>query len=41
MILLEIADDLKSNLSKYPIGFHIMPLGNDLLGKRLVEELKR
>jgi len=40
MILLEIADDLKSALSKYKIGFHIMPLGNDLLGKKLVNELR-
>ena len=40
MILLEIADDLKSALSKYQIKFHILPLGNDLLGKKLIDELR-
>ena len=40
MILLEIADDLKSALSKYQIEFHILPLNNDLLGKKLIDELR-
>ena len=39
---LEIADEVKSALSpKYKIGFHIMPLGCDYLGRKLVEELRR
>jgi len=39
---LEIADELKSALSpKYKIGFHIMPLGCDDLGRKVVEELRR
>jgi len=42
MICLEIADELKSTLSpKYKIGFHVMPLGYDDLGRKIVEELRR
>jgi len=42
MMCLEIADEIKSALSpKYKIGFHIMPLGRDDLGRKLVEELRR
>jgi len=42
MMCLEIADKVKSALSpKYKIGFHIMPLGCDDLGRKLVEELRR
>lgn len=37
----EIADELKSALSpKYKIGFHVMPLGHDDLGRKIVEELR-
>ena len=39
-ILLELVDDLKSNLSGYSIGFHVMPIGSDELAIKLVEELK-
>ena len=40
-VCLEIADELKSALSpKYKIGFHIMPLGYDDLGRKLVEGLR-
>lgn len=42
IMCLEIADEVKSALSpKYKIGFHIMPLGRDDLGRKLVEELRR
>lgn len=42
IMCLEIADEIKSALSpKYKIGFHIMPLGRDDLGRKLVEELRR
>jgi len=42
MMCLEIAEEVKSALSpKYKIGFHIMPLGRDDLGRKLVEELRR
>jgi methylenetetrahydrofolate reductase (NADPH) len=42
MMCLEIADGIKSALSpKYKIGFHIMALGRDDLGRKIVEELKR
>ena len=42
MMCLEIADELKSALSpKYKIGFHIMPLGHDDLGRKIVEELRK
>ncbi|MBE0520090.1 methylenetetrahydrofolate reductase [Candidatus Bathyarchaeota archaeon] len=42
MMCLEIADEVKSALSpRYKIGFHIMPLGCDDLGRKLVEELRR
>lgn len=42
MMCLEIADEIKSALSpKYKIGFHIMPLSRDDLGRKLVEELRR
>jgi len=41
MTCLEIADEIKSALSpKHKIGFHIMALGRDDLGKKIVEELK-
>jgi 5,10-methylenetetrahydrofolate reductase len=35
-----VADDLKSSLSTYSIGFHLMPRGSDEATNRLVEELK-
>jgi len=39
---LEIADEIKSALSsKYKIGFHIMTLGYDNLGKKITKELRR
>ncbi len=38
--LSELADSLRSELD-YPIGFHIMPIGSDELGTRLVKELKK
>lgn len=42
MICLEIADEIKSALSpKYKTGFHIMALGYDDLGRKVVEELRR
>lgn len=42
MMCLEIADELKSALSpKYKIGFHVMALGHDDLGRKIVEELRR
>jgi 5,10-methylenetetrahydrofolate reductase len=42
MMCLEIADEIKSALSsKYKIGFHIMALGYDDLGRKVVEELRR
>ncbi|HIH89300.1 TPA: hypothetical protein HA344_08860 [Candidatus Bathyarchaeota archaeon] len=37
--LAEVADDLKSSLSTYSIGFHLMPIGSDEATHRLVEEL--
>lgn len=39
--LLETRDKIKSNLKGYSIGFHIMPMGSDELGGRLVEEIKK
>ncbi|MCK4313764.1 methylenetetrahydrofolate reductase [Candidatus Bathyarchaeota archaeon] len=42
LMYLEIADKLKSALSfKYKIGFHIMTLGHDDLGRKIVEELRK
>lgn len=39
-LCLEIADELKSNLSyKYKLGFHVMPLGQDEIGGKIVEGL--
>jgi hypothetical protein len=38
--LAEVADELKQSLSTYSIGFHIMPIGSDEAGQKLVEELK-
>jgi homocysteine S-methyltransferase len=38
--LTEMADVIKSDID-YPIGFHIMPIGSDELGCRLVKELKK
>jgi len=41
-VLLEAADEIKSALSpKYKIGFHIMTLGCDYLGKKIIEGLRR
>lgn len=41
IMCLEIADESKSTLSpKCKIGFHVMPLGNDDLGRKIVEELR-
>jgi methylenetetrahydrofolate reductase (NADPH) len=41
MMCLEIADEIKSALSpKYKIGFHIMALDRDDLGRKIVEELR-
>lgn len=41
IMCLEIADELKSALSsKYKIGFHVMTLGNDHLGEKIVKELR-
>ena len=37
--LAEVADELKSSLSTYSIGFHLMPIGSDEATHRLVEEL--
>ena len=37
--LTEVVDDLKSSLSTYSIGFHLMPIGSDEATHRLVEEL--
>lgn len=39
-MLLELVDDLKTNLKRYSIGFHIMPIGSNDIGIKLVEELK-
>jgi 5,10-methylenetetrahydrofolate reductase len=40
-LCLEVAKRLKSELaSKYKIGFHLMPFGNDELGERIVKELR-
>lgn len=38
--LSELADVLKEEVD-YPIGFHIMPIGSDELGCRLVKELQK
>lgn len=38
--LLEQADQIRSALD-YPLGFHIMPIGSEELGGRLVKELKK
>ncbi|MCW4014285.1 MAG: methylenetetrahydrofolate reductase [Candidatus Bathyarchaeota archaeon] len=38
--LSEMADVLKAGVD-YPLGFHIMPIGSDELGCRLVKELKK
>ena len=38
--LLEQADKIRSALD-YPLGFHIMPIGSEELGGRLVKELKK
>jgi 5,10-methylenetetrahydrofolate reductase len=37
--LADVADDLKSSLSTYSIGFHLMPIGSDEATNRLVREL--
>jgi 5,10-methylenetetrahydrofolate reductase len=37
--LAEVADELKSSLSTYSIGFHLMPIGSDEATHRLVDEL--
>ena len=37
--LAEVVDDLKSSLSTYSIGFHLMPIGSDEATNRLVEEM--
>jgi methionine synthase / methylenetetrahydrofolate reductase(NADPH) len=37
--LTSVADDLKSSLSTYSIGFHLMPIGSDEATNRLVKEL--
>jgi 5,10-methylenetetrahydrofolate reductase len=37
--LTEVVDDLKSSLSTYSIGFHLMPIGSDEATHRLVEEI--
>jgi 5,10-methylenetetrahydrofolate reductase len=37
--LAEVVDDLKSSLSTYSIGFHLMPIGSDEATHRLVDEL--
>jgi 5,10-methylenetetrahydrofolate reductase len=34
-----VVDDLKSGLSTYSIGFHLMPIGSEEATNRLVEEL--
>ena len=34
-----VVDDLKSSLSTYSIGFHLMPIGSDEATNRLVEEM--
>lgn len=34
-----VVDDLKSSLSTYSIGFHLMPIGSDEATSRLVEEI--
>jgi 5,10-methylenetetrahydrofolate reductase len=39
--LLETRDEIESNLKRYSIGFHIMPMGSDELGGKLVEEIKK
>jgi methylenetetrahydrofolate reductase (NADPH) len=39
--LLELIDDVKAKLNGYSLGFHIMPMGNDEIGLKLVEELTR
>ncbi len=38
--LTEMVDVLKSSVD-YPLGFHVMPIGSDELGCRLVKELKK
>lgn len=38
-ILLELTDDLKADLNNYSIGFHVMPIGSDIMGTLLVEDL--
>lgn len=37
--LAEVVDELKSSLSTYSIGFHLMPIGSDEATHRLVDEL--
>jgi len=39
--LLELVDEVKTKLNGYSIGFHVMPLGSDEMGLKLVEELTR
>ena len=39
--LLGIADEVKAKLNGYSIGFHVMPMGSDEMGIKLVEELTR
>ncbi|MBN1682638.1 methylenetetrahydrofolate reductase [Candidatus Bathyarchaeota archaeon] len=39
--LLETSDKIESNLKSYKIGFHVMPMGSDELGGKLVEEIKK
>lgn len=38
--LAEVADELKSNLSTYSIGFHLMPIGSDDATHKLVDEIR-
>jgi 5,10-methylenetetrahydrofolate reductase len=37
--LLDLTDDVKIKLRRYSLGFHIMPMGSNEMGLKLVEEL--
>jgi hypothetical protein len=37
--LIEVVDNLKSSLSTYSIGFHLMPIGSDEATHKRVEEM--
>jgi len=40
-LCLEVAGQLKNELTpKYKIGFHLMPFGDDLLGERIIKEIR-